>query len=84
MTRELLNLLGSNLQKVEAPSQIYHDGKFIGFPLSLFDLTVKLGPVTILKAGLELIHARMRCSTTRKSSGENQALLFLHISRGGD
>jgi protoporphyrinogen oxidase len=85
MTRELLNLLGSNLQKVEAPSQIYHDGKFIGFPLSLFDLTVKLGPVTILKAGLELIHARMRAkdgdgsfeSFATRMYGKTLARLFL-------
>lgn len=59
MTQELLHLLGSDLQVVDAPSQIYHNGKFIGFPLSLFDLTMKLGPFSILKAGLELILARL-------------------------
>jgi protoporphyrinogen oxidase len=34
VTQELLDLMGSDLQRIEAPSQIYHDGKFIGFPLS--------------------------------------------------
>ena len=85
MTRELQNLLGSDLHKVEAPSQIYHDGKFIGFPLSLFDLTMKLGPATILKAGLELILARLRGkdgdgsfeSFSNRMYGKTLARLFL-------
>jgi protoporphyrinogen oxidase len=54
--------MGSDLQKIEAPSQIYKNGKYIGFPLSPLDLMVKLGPATFFKAGLELIIARLRAN----------------------
>jgi protoporphyrinogen oxidase len=85
MTKELLQLMGTDLHKIEAPSQIYHNGKFIGFPLSPLDLMLKLGPITILKAGLELIFARMRSSDgdgsfesfAARMYGETLARLFL-------
>jgi protoporphyrinogen oxidase len=54
--------MGSDLQKIEAPSQIYQNGKYIGFPLSPLDLMVKLGPATFFKAGLELIIARLKAN----------------------
>lgn len=59
VTEEIMHLLGDELQKIEAPSQIYYEGNFIDFPLSPMDLLIKLGIPTFAKAGLELIAARL-------------------------
>ena len=66
ITGELKNLLGKELKKVDVPSCIYHNGKFISFPLSPLDLLKKIGIINIAKASLELIGAKI------KLGGENQ------------
>lgn len=58
VTQEVKRLLGDDLRKIEAPSQIFFEGKFIDFPLSPMDLLIKLGLPTFAKAGFELIAAR--------------------------
>lgn len=45
-------LLGNKLHKINVPSQIYRDNKFIDFPLSPFNLFLFLGPISFLKEGI--------------------------------
>src|SRR5574341_1867538 len=59
VTQEIKNLLGSDLRKVEAPSQIFHQGKWIDFPLSPLNLVGKLGFWNCTKSGFELVRSRM-------------------------
>lgn len=59
VTKEIKELLGEKLVKVNAPSQIYDNGKFIDFPLSPLNLLKNLGLYTSIKAGLELAHSRL-------------------------
>lgn len=59
VTNEVKSLLGPDLQRNDTPSQIYHDGKFIDFPLSPVNLLKNLGPITFSKAAFELLQARM-------------------------
>lgn len=59
VTQELKTLLGVELKKVNAPSQIYWQRKFINFPLSPLNLLFKLGVSTSIKAALEVLQARL-------------------------
>ena len=59
MTEEVKNLLGKDLHKIDVPSQIYHNGKFIDFPISPLNLLKNIGLKTFLAAGLELLHERL-------------------------
>jgi protoporphyrinogen oxidase len=59
ITQELQMLLGDELQEIHAPSQIYHNGLYIDFPLSPLNLVLKLGVFTLLKATFELVKARI-------------------------
>jgi len=59
MTQELKNLLGEELQEIQAPSQIYYRGTYIDFPLTPLDLMLKLGLMTLSKATFDLVKARM-------------------------
>lgn len=85
VTRELFALMGDALQKIDAPSQIYHNGKYIGFPLTPLNLILKLGPFTFFKAGLELIGSRLKAgdgdgsfqSFANRMYGKSLARLFL-------
>jgi protoporphyrinogen oxidase len=58
--REIMCLLGDEMRKINAPSQIFYNGKFIDFPLSPLDLLINLGIPTFAKAGLELLAARLK------------------------
>ena len=60
ITKEIRRLLGDDLQKIDAPSQIYHEGKFIDFPLSPFNLLRNLGLYNCWKAGADLIYTRLK------------------------
>lgn len=59
VTEEIIRLLGGNLRKIEAPSQIYHHGKLINFPLTPLNLLKNLGVSTFTKAGLEVLRSRL-------------------------
>ncbi len=67
MTQVLRDLLGDELEEVRAPSQIYHDGRFIDFPLSPLNLVRKLGAGTLTKAAFELARARL----SRRGQGDD-------------
>ena len=49
VTAEVKQLLGHDLFRVDAPSEIYYQGKYYRFPLSLSDLVEKLETRTLLK-----------------------------------
>lgn len=59
VTETVKNLLGDDLVHISVPSQIYHDGVYIDFPLSPLDLVTKLGPIWSIRAGLDLLAARL-------------------------
>ncbi|MFC1667484.1 protoporphyrinogen/coproporphyrinogen oxidase [Candidatus Omnitrophota bacterium] len=66
VTKELKKLLGKDLKKINIPSQIYHNGKFIDFPFSPLNLMKNLGLHTFGKAAIEVMQSRLR--TKRKDS----------------
>ena len=56
VTEEVRTLLGNDLLRVEAPSEIFFEGKYYRFPLLLSDLTQKLQKKTLLKIVWEQLH----------------------------
>ena len=60
VTQEILGLMKEDILKISVPSQIYHQGRFIDFPLSPLDLMKKLGFVTFTKSGLDFLWARLQ------------------------
>ena len=60
VTRDLKELVGERLRRVDAGSQIYHDGKLIDFPLSPFNLLHKLGVPTFARATAQILLSRRR------------------------
>ena len=60
VTKEILQLMGDDILKISVPSQIYHRGKFIDFPLSPFDLMKKLGIGVFVKSGFDLVGSRLK------------------------
>ncbi|MDB9529340.1 FAD-dependent oxidoreductase [Oscillatoria sp. CS-180] len=59
VTEEVKNLLGDELHRVSAPSQIFFRGQYIDFPLSPLDLLKKIGPFEFSRAGLSFAKARV-------------------------
>ena len=45
VTEEIKALMGDELHRVNAPSQIFFRGQYIDFPLSPLDLLKKIGPM---------------------------------------
>ena len=60
ITREIKGLIGEDLKKIEVPSTIFHNEKFVDFPLSPLDLMRKVGVITFTRAGVELVITRLR------------------------
>ena len=60
VTQEVKDLLGDELHRVSAPSQIFFRGKYVDFPLSPLDLLMKIGPVAFFKAGLDFLDSRLK------------------------
>ena len=56
VTKEVKHLLGNDLLRVEAPSEIFFEGKFYRFPLLLSDLTQKLETKILLKIVWEQLY----------------------------
>ena len=67
VTEEVKNLLGNDLLRVAAPSEIFFEGKFYRFPLLLSDLIEKLETKTLLKIAWEKLYS------TREKDAENFA-----------
>ena len=59
ITRELSGLMGGELERIEAPSQIYSQGKRIAFPLRPLNLALKLGPLALAGAMIDFAAARL-------------------------
>ncbi|MEM7793018.1 MAG: FAD-dependent oxidoreductase [Cyanobacteria bacterium P01_C01_bin.118] len=74
VTDEIKALLGDELQRVSAPSQIFFRGKYVDFPLSPLDLLKKIGPVEFLKAVFSFLQARLK----KKSLDGSFESLALH------
>lgn len=74
VTEELKNLIGEDLRRINVPSQIYHNGKFIDFPLSPLNLMKNLGVISFIKAGGDLIRAKL---TSSKLDGSFKRLATL-------
>ena len=49
-TKDIKDLLESDLKLIKVPSQIYRDNKFVDFPLSPFNLLKFLGPFKFIKS----------------------------------
>ena len=60
VTAEVQHLLGDDLLRVEAPSEIFYQEKFYRFPLALSDLVGKLETKTLLKIGWDKLIIRNR------------------------
>lgn len=75
VTREIKKLLGERLKKINAPSQIYRNGKLIDFPLSPLNLLKNLGIFTSIKAGFEIAALKLAKGKSHCNSFENFALL---------
>ena len=58
VTEEVKKLLGDDLLRVAAPSEIFFQGKFYRFPLLMSDLVQKLETKTLLKIAWEKLHSK--------------------------
>lgn len=63
ITQLIKDLLGDDLRLVQAPSQIYHQGQFVDFPLSPYNLWQHLGSATFLKASLEILKNKLKTNS---------------------
>lgn len=54
VTADVRSLLGSDLLRVEAPSQIFSEGRFLDFPLSPLNLVRELPPAVLVRAAGEV------------------------------
>jgi len=85
VTQTFRDILGKDMHKVEAPSQIVWEGKFIDFPLTPFDLVKKLGVSRLSRAAFDFLKARIKRTTpknhfeyfARKTYGDFLAENFL-------
>jgi protoporphyrinogen oxidase len=60
ITATIKNLLGNDLFLINVPSKIYHHGKLIDFPLSPLNLLKKLGPLTFIRAAIQVLVSRFQ------------------------
>ena len=60
ITATIKNLLGDDLFLINVPSKIYHHGKLIDFPLSPLNLLKKLGPLTFVRAAIQVLVSRFQ------------------------
>ncbi len=58
-TATVKSLMGGDLERVDSPSQIFVDGRFVDFPLSPLDLLRKIGVSAFTLAGLDLVRSRL-------------------------
>ncbi len=60
ITDAVANLLGEDLLKTSAPSQILYRGRFVDFPLAPFSLVGHLGLTGTLRAAAEVLWSRLK------------------------
>ena len=78
VTQEIKNLLGEELRRVSAPSQIYYNNQFIDFPLSPLDLLRKIGAYQFSKAGFEFLKSRL---SEREASDNFESLALYNYGK---
>jgi len=59
VTDEIKKLLGPDLRKINVPSQIYHNGCLIDFPLSPLNLLKNFGLLKFTRAVTEVLRSRL-------------------------
>jgi len=72
VTEEIKQLLGADLREINSPSQIYHSGKYIDFPLSPLNLIRNIGADKTIRAGFDFIYSKLQ--GYKNGSFENYAL----------
>ncbi|MCB1060697.1 MAG: FAD-dependent oxidoreductase [Calditrichaeota bacterium] len=71
ITRELLELMGDEMMQVHSPSQICWNGKYLNFPLSPGNVARRIGASTCLRAGVDLLRARLIRREAQENFAEN-------------
>jgi len=85
ITREITGLLQDDIKRIDIPSKIYSEGKFIDFPISPLNLFKSLGFRDFLRSCVDVGLARLRKKTAfdsfeayaLKTYGETVAKRFL-------
>ena len=67
VTETIRALLGDDLLRIDAPSQILIEGRLVGFPLTPLDIATTLPAATLLRIAGETIALRLRGTTTIES-----------------
>jgi len=67
VTRDLMHLLGADLLRIDVPSRIFYQGRYIDFPLSPINLVTKLGLRLSTRAAIDLLRARATPSRAQPS-----------------
>lgn len=70
ITAEVKGLIGKDLERINIPSLIYHNGKSIDFPLSPLNLMRNLGLSTLARAAGEVIVSKIKDRTDFRSFGD--------------
>jgi len=59
ITNEIKTLLSEDLERITVPSQIYHNGRYLYFPLSPLNFVNNLGFFASIRSVVELIRSRL-------------------------
>jgi protoporphyrinogen oxidase len=70
ITGEVKDLAGKDLKRINIPSRIYHNGKYIDFPLSPLNLMGNLGLPTIARAAGEVIVSKIKDRSKFRNFGD--------------
>ena len=70
VTKEIKELLGDNLIKVDSPSKIYYEGKMVNFPLEFSNIFQMFDYSQILKIFMENLYYRMKVNKTPRNFKE--------------
>lgn len=70
VTHDVIALLGDELIEVHAPSQICSNGRYLDFPLSPANVALHIGALTCLRAGVDLISARLFSKDSQENFAE--------------
>jgi protoporphyrinogen oxidase len=58
ITTQVKNLLGSHLKRINAPSKIFDNGRFLSFPLEFQDVFRRMDTRFTLRAGIDFLKSR--------------------------
>jgi protoporphyrinogen oxidase len=60
ITEQVKKLLGANLKRINAPSKIFDNGRFLSFPLEFQDVFRRMDKCFTIRAGLDFLKSRSR------------------------